>query len=385
MMLFNREQLEQLLNVRRDPCVSVFLPTHRAGPEREQDRIRLKNLVVHVRRELADQGTSRKIADELLKPLEDLRDNSHLWDERSDGLAIFRAPDFFHLYTLPEKFDETVIVSNRFHIKPLLPLLFTGRRFYVLALTQQSARLYEATRYSLREVELPEIEQAPIDGDEQTLQYHGHRDPSQGKGATSEAVYHGQGGPSDREKKDVLNYFHRVNEAVTHVLRGEAAPLILASVGYLASLYENANSYRHLLRAKLPGNPDSWKRNELRERAWSIVEPYFRGEQDDARRAYEGARATPQTTEDLREVVLAAAEGRVESLLLASREEHWGHVDTQQQAVFIAGGVDEPDANASFEDLLDYAAAETLAHGGSVFALEDRPVSDSPVAAVFRY
>ncbi len=96
----------------------------------------------------------------------------------------------------------------------------------------------------------------------------------QGFGA-NETVYHGHGGPSDRVKTDAVRFFQRVDSVVGRVLRGQRAPLVLACVGYLAPLYEVANSFRHLVKGTVPGNPDRWNEDELREHAWTIVEPYF--------------------------------------------------------------------------------------------------------------
>jgi hypothetical protein len=46
-----------------------------------------------------------------------------------------------------------VIVSERFHVKPLLPLLSGDGRFYVLALSQNEIRLLQGTRYSVEQVD----------------------------------------------------------------------------------------------------------------------------------------------------------------------------------------------------------------------------------------
>ena len=45
MRFANAEHLSFLLQTRERFCVSIFLPTHRAGPEIRQDPIRLKNLL----------------------------------------------------------------------------------------------------------------------------------------------------------------------------------------------------------------------------------------------------------------------------------------------------------------------------------------------------
>ena len=43
MELLSREELNGLVTPQEGPCVSIFMPTHRAGGETQQDPIRLKN------------------------------------------------------------------------------------------------------------------------------------------------------------------------------------------------------------------------------------------------------------------------------------------------------------------------------------------------------
>lgn len=81
-------------------------------------------------------------------------DDRPFWQHGSDGLAVFLARDLFRSYRLPIRFDELVAVSNRFHTKPLLPLLTGDGRFYVLALSQNDVRLFLCTKYSVSEVNL---------------------------------------------------------------------------------------------------------------------------------------------------------------------------------------------------------------------------------------
>jgi hypothetical protein len=70
----------------------------------------------------------------LLQPAQELLNNNHFWLHQSNGLAIFGSTEIFRYYHLPLDFPELVIVGNRFHIKPLLPLLISNGQFYVLAL-----------------------------------------------------------------------------------------------------------------------------------------------------------------------------------------------------------------------------------------------------------
>src|SRR5690606_388741 len=154
------------------------------------------------------------------------------WTHLSEGLACFCAPDFFRCFHLPMPLDEAVYVNDRFHIKPVVPLLGSDARFYILALTQSTARLYEATRYSIHELGLPPLEAggARVDAAEQVLL-------SAGAETSDDALSQLHVGQSEQTKADILNFFHRVDREVGRLLRRQRAPLVLACVGYLAPIY----------------------------------------------------------------------------------------------------------------------------------------------------
>jgi hypothetical protein len=58
---------------------------------------------------------------------------------------MFSAPDVFRHYRLPFPFQEFVVVTERFHVKPLLPLLSGDGQFYLLALSQNGVRVLQGT------------------------------------------------------------------------------------------------------------------------------------------------------------------------------------------------------------------------------------------------
>lgn len=379
MNVLNRERIAELTRHRSPLSVSMFMPTHRTGREQRQDTIRLKNLIGRAREKMNTVAESAADVDRTLQPLTDLRLDEIFWRYRSDGLACFCAPDFFRSYRVPIRLGEHLIVNRHFHLRPLLPLLRSDARIYILALTQETANLYEASRDAIREIELPGVNRPEIDGDQQPLQCHSFSAPAHGKGATDEVVYHGHGGSADRTKKDALNFFHSVDSAVSRVLQGHHSPLVLACVGYLAPLYESANRYKHLIAGKVPGSPDRWSLDELRQHAWRLAEPHFRRTQQRAWEELQQARTAGRASDKLRSVVLAADQGRVSRLFLARGQQCWGHVDPKLQAVHSVDG------QAEGEDLLDYAAARTIGNGGEVFVFDSLPDTDSPVAASFRY
>ena len=99
MDVLSRDELKTLIEASESPCVSLFLPTHRAGPEIQQDPIRLKNLLRQAEEGLAARGLRDREIRDLLAPAEQLLPERPFWQNQSDGLALFRSPALFR--TLP--------------------------------------------------------------------------------------------------------------------------------------------------------------------------------------------------------------------------------------------------------------------------------------------
>src|SRR4030065_2804856 len=97
------------------------------------------------------RGIPAPEARELLESAQKLLQGDLFQQPQSDGLAMFLSPEVFRTYMLPFVFKEWVTVTDRFHIRPLLPLLSGDGRYYILALSQNKVRLLQGTHYSVNE------------------------------------------------------------------------------------------------------------------------------------------------------------------------------------------------------------------------------------------
>ncbi len=367
------------------PCVSIFMPTHRAGRETQQDPLRLKNLLGEAEARLIDAGLRSPVAREVLEPAQALLDESAFWRHASDGLALFAAPGEFHTYRLPLDLEELLIVAPRFHLKPLLPFFAGDGHFFILALSQDHVRLLEGTRHGVDEIELEGVptsmaESLPHEDLQAHLQFQTRTGMAQ-EGGDRAAGFHGHD-PDDEAKNRILRYFQRLDEGLQEVLRNERSPLVLAGVDYLLPIYREANSYRHLVDDEgITGNPEEMRAEELHTPAWEIVEPRFAAAQRQARDAYAQVAGTGRTSTRVGEVVPAAHYGRVDVLWVSLNSQVWGRFDPETGNIQRR---EEPEAGD--EDLLDLAALRTLSNGGTVYAVDTAGVpGGGPLAALLRY
>jgi hypothetical protein len=375
------DELKTLIQQKDGPCVSIFMPTHRAGLETQQDPVRFKNLIRQALDKLVEGDMRLPEAQALLAPANDLLDDNFLWRHQSEGLALFVSPEIFRYYRVPLSLAENTVVNSRFHLKPLLPLLGSDGNFYILALSQKDVRMLECTRYSIKEIKLEGVpksldEALKYDEREKQLQYHtasggGRRDGS--------LMFHGHA--ASEPKKDILRYFQKVDEGLSDMLKYVTDPIILAGVDYLLPIYREANTYGNLLAESIAGNPEGLSDEELHQQGWPLVQSHFQKAREEALARYFGLAGSGLASSDIREIVAAAYFGRVDAIFVSTRLGQWGAFDPETGEVQV-----HEDAHPGDDDLVDLAAVHTFLNRGAIFAVEPEDVpGGGPVAATFRY
>ena len=381
--MFTADDLKAITDAQEGNCVSIFMPTHRTAADIHKDTIRFKNLVRETQETLTNMGVRKVDAQNFTDPLQGLLGDRAFWEHQSDGLAAFLSARLFRYYRLPIGLEELVVVANRFHMKPLLPLVAGDIRFYVLAISQNQVRLLECSRYSVRELDPGPVpkslaEALKHDDPERQLQFHTGTSTGTGK---RPALFHGHGVGVDDTKDNILRYFRQIDRGLCNLVQGKKAPLVLAGVDYLFPIYREASSYGNLFDDGIAGNPEGMSAHELHHQAWRIVEPYFHENESEAVARYNEFQGTDRVTNDLKEVIPAAYYGRVELLFVAVGVQQCGTFDPKNNRVDIREKPEPYDM-----DLLDFAAVQALTKGGAVFALPPEKVPDGGLlAALIRY
>jgi hypothetical protein len=380
MQLLSRAEFINLSQSASDGSASIYLPTHVAGPEIQQDPIRLKNLLVEAETQLLQLGIAKSTISTMLEPGRALLENDRFWRHQSQGLALFLTPDRMRLYRLPLDFPAAVFVGDRFHLKPLLPLFTSDRYFYLLALSQNQVRLFQATRYHISEISLEGVPTSLEDAlqyedPEEQLQFHNV------SGDGSVPQYHGHGVGTTADKQGIGRFLAKVHAGLQPYLNQEAAPLVLASVEYLQPIYHEINTYPHLVEQGITGNPDVAEPDTLRADAWPLVAELLDSAQQAAIAQYHNMQGTGKAGDQLNELIPAACRGQVDILFTTANDHFWGEYDP------MTGQVEHHDApQPGDRDLLDLAAVQTFLQGGIVYLLEAKAMpTDTAAAAVYRY
>lgn len=377
-------EIRGLAAATESPRVSVFLSTHPRSHESESDVLRLRHVLDEAEQQLIKSGLRSVSARAMLEPARALPEHDEFWEKRTDGLAILATPTMFRAWRLQEALPEQVFTGNRFHLKPLVGHVADGRTFLLLALSENHVRLFEGTEHGLVPVAVPHL----ADGRTADLHIQGadrgsqvHASGRVGGSRRQSAIFHGQGGKADTDKEELSIYCHDVNVALHPVLNGRRTPLIVAAVGALQSLFAEKCTYPHLVKTGVEGSPDHWTESELLERALPVVQPLLDGHRRQVIGQAVASVGSDAVTSQISEILRAAVEGRVGTLVLSKRVACWGKFDLQTLQTDLHLSQQPGD-----DDLTDLALQLALKHGGEIVMAEPGDLPEGCEAiAIFRY
>ncbi len=373
---------DAILSPRAAPCLSLYQPTHRTHPGNGQDPIRFRNLVKTLLQSLQQQYSGRD-AETLLKPLHALAKDTAFWNHTFDGLAVLVAPGFFRVYKLQRPVPELAVVADSFHTKPLLRVVQSADQFQVLGLNRREARLFEGNRDHLDEVDLaPEVTRTFEDALERDVErdrairtYGPIRNGTMGRHGNSDAK-------QDAVRADTAQFFRAVDRGVLEYhSRPTRLPLLLAALPEHHHAFREVSQNPYLLDVALDIHPDDLTLDELRERAWALVQPHYLARLAGLVDRFRERRSRDEASADLADAARAAAAGRIDTLLLDAGRQVPGRMDPASGAISL-GKLDDPQV----DDLLDDLGERVLATGGEVVVVPtERMPTDSGLAAIYRF
>ncbi len=378
---FGRDQLKELFEVTAGPAVSIYMPTHRKGPDVAAQPLRLRAALQQAKELLSESDRPR--SDALLKPFESLVGDDEFWRHQADGLALFASNGFRTMYRLPASVPDLVVVAPTFHTRPLVEFLQAPERYWILALSQNEVRLWEGTVNGLTPVNLTTVptnlRQAlgfQIEKDRLSMHSSG--------GHGNKPMFHGHGAGKDDTKSELEQFFRKVDAGLQSLLADEIGPIILAAVDYYHPIYRSISKLENLAPEGIVGSVNDWDPSRLHEAAWPIARAAVDRKIDSALELWENSYGRGKVESDIATVARLAVAGRIRLLFTESGRRLWGRFDPVTGEVeLVQEGGSDPGGNTA--DLLDEVAEVVLQHGGRALTLAaERMPTDTGLAAVLR-
>ena len=381
MAIFSRKHFERLAGMQSTDSATFYIPTYRDG-DNERAKIRFKNQIRAIKKQLESFGRGQKYIDEYLKSLNKKLDDPIFWRHLSDGLIVFHNMEVHEVYSLPVHFDELYYLGNTFYLTPTMPYFNGFGRFYLLALSLKQTRLYEGSRDDFARINMEDIlperleDSVGYDYEQKNLQFRTENTTAR------EAQFHGHGSGKDDKDSEVMRFLRDINKGFTDLAGKNGKPLVVAAIDDLFFKYKSINSYQNLHPENISGNPDETDAIILHEKAWDQVKEEFLRFREKAFEDFKKNQSNNKTAVDIRTVVPESHAGNVETLFIENGKDVWGSYDEQSLEVKV-----DEESQPENGSLTDRACKDTFLQGGQVYLVnrEDMPVDGSAVCALLRY
>lgn len=375
---------ENLANTHELHCVSIYLPMDKDGKEQNAriGQATLKQCLKKVTKDLERHEMDSNEIKKYLKPIDAMLTNIELWRNPSDGLAIFLNKNGLNFYTLPISFQTKTYVSEHFFLKPLLPLYNEDDDYYLLELSQDYIKLYQANKFGYQDVHIEDFapdqleEAVGFDFEPKFLQFRS------GQSAYGIGAFHGGGEGKDDTKKELNTFFRAIDNGINKLISNKKAPLVIACAEPLFGLYKEANTYPTLLENHIEGDTEFKNKTKLHEQSRKIVHPYFEKTKEAKLLQYKELYHTPKTSYQISEIVPSAINGKIDTLFIQNNEDEFGVFDQQTNRLIFRKKNELNNAS-----LVNLSAVNTFMQSGKVYVLtpEEMPDKGHPMNALLRY
>lgn len=338
----------------------------------EKNRVELKNLVRDVTRAV-QAFAGEDAAEDLRERLEELAGNTQPV-QRPASVCVFTDGSTLDSVLLPESFSASVVHGSRFYVRPLIQAAANHGEFLLLALAQGEVRLYRVSGGALYPVELDglpgsltDVVGEEVDGG--TLQQH----------TAGGTRYHGQGRGEDDREPELERFLRAVDNALNDDVHAREQYLMIAAVEEVAAMFRHVSQHQRLLDETVELSPDQTSDADLLEAASNAFE---RWRERDNRAFLDTLREEQhgRAESDSEQIVRAAEEGRIDTLLAGRDVRLWGHFDPQAWSVEI-----HEDRNDDSQDLVDLAMRAAWRQGGEIRIVHDPSTLRGPLEARLRY
>jgi hypothetical protein len=362
------EEFRRLSEARADACVSIYLPT---TPFRQQTRahlIELGNLMRTALAQLSETDFDKRRTAAIQEQLEDLVEDDEFWAFQANSLAILATPEHIWTFRLANALRPQVEVSGRFHLKPLLRAITFPHVALVLALSENGTRLVEVfadgVAVEARVSDLP-----------------GNASSAAGRASINERSPSGRIQGSEGKKVRLTQFARKVDTALRPVLAAAHAPLFLAGVDPLLSIFRSVCSSLDLSSDTITGNADRLTEAELATAVRPLLDRLYARQVESFHALFAARGASGRATTDLSDAARAASLGAIDTLLVDIDAVVPGTYDEVTGAVTLAAS-----SSTNSYGVIDAIATRALVMGARVLGVRTADIpGGEQLAAVLRF
>ena len=289
---------------------------------------------------------SRSFVDSFMEPLW-TTDCLRTIENIDKGIIVFYSPEQQGYLRVQTSINDLVVVADSFHIKPLLRIKNNERGFFLISMSSKAINVFVETNGHLYRLD--------------TFRNANNEDKNTNK----------------LNKENPKDFIAQKAVDLNKMLSLYKLPIILAGVkdhlGHMRKLLDHSM----LLEDSIVGNVERLKAEELREKCFELLEPYYVKKELAAIEELNLAVKKNHAITYIEDIAVSAVYGKVKKLFVVENKQIWGAVNKLTGEIFIS----PRQTNSHDDDILDDICQVVLARGGEVVVLKEATNVKGYVAA----
>ena len=343
-LVINKKVLEEVLNEKNGPCVTIQIPTNRIPTVWKHNRLKMQLAVEEAKMLLENMELPKNIREELSGKLYERFDRIN-FRNTLDGMGMYISPRDSVVINFPFNVQERIVVGRQFEVRNILRLKEYSQPYLLLLLNKKIIRLFSGEGNVLTEVK---DENFPLRFQDE----YEYARPVLG-------VSYGFMMKSFEKDKTVINkerfgsFIAEASNLLNHYIFEPDQKLVVAGTRTSINEFKKSSKYQDQIIAELPGD-FAGNGTLLADRAWNSMRAYKDAVVVEQVQSLEEINEREHIVFGIHEVCKAANEGKGQLLLVENNFHNF-----------------EDDYRILGNDITDIIIDKVLSHNGQVMFSED--------------
>lgn len=265
-------ELRDLIDTEGGPCISIILPMANLSPSRRHNPLVIRKAIDAAKSIVDKKVSSQQLRQELNTRLDEQRREIGLTSpgDLNGGVGIFISQGFSTWVEFPFSVRKKIIVNDSFETRDLIYLQQFLSRYFVLAISKTTFRLFSATMDRLEEIEDGSFPVLHEDDYEYASPSPGHS-----YGSTLKPFEKDKGILSAMRLRSTLK---KVDSLITRRLKADDDKVVIAGTRSMMTEFENISTLGDRIVGKVAGSFSKRNSSEFSHACWQTYAEHLTDE-----------------------------------------------------------------------------------------------------------
>jgi hypothetical protein len=361
--------IKNLVKERGKTCVSIIVPTHRVGQDRQGDKLEIQRAVMTANQALVNKaGNFLSDIDSLFQQID--------FKRNKEGIGIFVSPGIKKLVNFPFPVTEKVVVNKFFHLHDLIYTENYGTVYYLLDISKKEIHFFKGMMDHLEEIKDENFPKEIVDNYEYNKPSHSN------SGSGYAHVKEVEKDKSIMSQIRLKKIFRQTDKLLSKYIVTKDTPLLLCGPEKDISIYRSATKHAENIVSSISDNYKGTSIHDLEVLAWLQIRSFIDEQKLKLVNEFKEKRGEGLGVYGIKKIWTAAKEGRGLVLLVEKDYGKTAFVTTDNR-LFLETPEEK---DARYCDVVDEIVNTVLEKKGKVIVMEKDILEDyERIALITRY